>query len=661
MTEHVGRVVGGRYRLLSPLGSGASAEVYLADDVRLRRRVAVKVLHAALADDEAFLRRFRAEARAAAALSHPHIVAVYDWNGDEMPPYIVTEYLAGGSLRAMLDAGHLLSPSQALLVGLQAAQALDHAHRQGFVHRDIKPANLLFGADARLRIADFGLARAIAEAGWTEPSGAVVGTARYASPEQARGEPLDGHSDVYSLALVLVEAVTGAVPFTADTTIGTLMARLDRPLEVPEELSALAGVLEAAGQTSPQDRPDAGVVMRELMAAATDLPRPERLPLVEQTPGRSSSSDPWGGNAEATAVEDATDRTMLHLPAPGAEETGAPRHLAAPPDGTVQFTRPPGSPPVPGADRPPSGKRWLVRIVAVVAAVAVGIGAAWVFWQMSRPAHAVPQELIGAERGEVEELVDEFRWNVDIREEYRADTEEGEVIETDPAPGAELREGGTLVVVVSRGAPLVDAPGDDQLRGLTQEQAEGLLTGPEIGLVPEFVETPSNDVEEDLVIGLDEGTPSRLAQGSSVTVLVASGPAGPPIPDVTGWDFDDAEEALEELGYDVDREREPSDRYGPDQVTRTDPEVGRSAEPGGTVTVYVVQRGRGGDDEGGDGGQVDVPDLGDMSLEDATDELEDAGLSVGNVWGSQDGHVVSSVPLPGTEVPEGSAVNLVLL
>src|SRR5918997_4407347 len=212
MTEQIGRVLGGRYRLLSPLGSGASAQVYLADDVRLRRQVAVKILHPALADDESFLRRFRAEAQSAASLSHPHLLAVYDWSGDDETPFLVTEYLSGGSLRGVLDGGHRLSPSQALVVGLEAAQALDRAHRQGFVHRDIKPANLLFGGDARLRIADFGLARAIAEAGWTEPTGAVLGTARYSSPEQARGEPLDGRSDVYSLGLTLVEADPGSVP-----------------------------------------------------------------------------------------------------------------------------------------------------------------------------------------------------------------------------------------------------------------------------------------------------------------------------------------------------------------------------------------------------------------------------------------------------------------
>ena len=240
MTDQIGRVLSGRYRLIAPVGTGASAQVFLADDVRLRRRVAVKVLHAALADDDAFLRRFRAEAQAAAALNHPNIVAVYDWGDDDGAPYIVTEYLGGGSLRAVLDQGVRLSQSQVLLVGLEATRALDYAHRRGFVHRDVKPANLLFGDDARLRVADFGLARALAEAAWTEPQGAVLGTARYASPEQAQGQPVDGKADVYSLGLVLIEAVTGAVPFSADTTIATLMARVGKPVEVPDALGPAA-------------------------------------------------------------------------------------------------------------------------------------------------------------------------------------------------------------------------------------------------------------------------------------------------------------------------------------------------------------------------------------------------------------------------------------
>src|SRR5436309_8451137 len=257
MTDHVGRVLGGRYRLLAPLGSGASANVFLAEDVVLRRRVAVKVLHEALAQDDPFLRRFQAEARAAAALSHPHVMAVHDWGEDADGPFLVLELLGGGSLRGLLDRGHRLSPSQSLLLGLQAARGLDYAHRRGLVHRDIKPANLLFDEEGRLRIADFGIARALAEAAWTEPAGAVLGTVRYASPEQVRGASIDGRADVYALAVVLVEAVTGEVPFAADTTIATLMARLDTPLVAPESMGPLQAVVERAGCPDPDDRPDA--------------------------------------------------------------------------------------------------------------------------------------------------------------------------------------------------------------------------------------------------------------------------------------------------------------------------------------------------------------------------------------------------------------------
>jgi len=299
----VGRVLAGRYRLVAPIGVGASAQVYLADDVRLRRRVAVKVLHPALAGDPTFLRRFQAEAQSAAAMNHPNIVAVYDWgrdsgnggvdDGPEAVPFLVTEYLDGGSLRGMLDGGDRLDGdagergprpltlSQTLLVGLQVCRGLHYAHSRGFVHRDIKPANLLFGDDNRLRIADFGLARALAEASWTEPEGVVLGTARYVSPEQAEGLPCDTRSDLYSLALVLVECVTGTVPHTGDTALATLAARAGRSVEAdPAVFGPLAPLIEAAGRADPAERCTAAQLGSGLMGAAQQLTAPEPLPFV---------------------------------------------------------------------------------------------------------------------------------------------------------------------------------------------------------------------------------------------------------------------------------------------------------------------------------------------------------------------------------------------
>ncbi|HVA43877.1 MAG TPA: serine/threonine-protein kinase, partial [Acidimicrobiales bacterium] len=183
----LGRSLGGRYRVRGWLGAGASASVYLAVDDRLERQVAVKVLHPALASDAGFLKRFQSEARAAARLRHPHIVQVYDWGEDPAGVYVVLEYLSGGSLRQMLDSSGPLSLAQVVAVGAQAAEGLAHAHKRGTAHRDIKPANLLFDEDGRLAIADFGLARAMADATWTEPAGVILGTARYSSPEQAGG------------------------------------------------------------------------------------------------------------------------------------------------------------------------------------------------------------------------------------------------------------------------------------------------------------------------------------------------------------------------------------------------------------------------------------------------------------------------------------------
>src|SRR5580692_3213413 len=300
ISDSIGRVLGKRYRLLSALGTGASAHVYLAEDVSLQRHVAVKVLQPGLATDEAFLKRFRAEARSVASLNHPHVLRVFDWGDDTDGPYLVLEYLGGGSLRDLLDRDIRLSLSQAAQLGTEVAQGLAYAHLRGLVHRDIKPANLLFDEEGRVRVADFGVARALAEAAWTEPAGAMIGTARYISPEAAEGKPVDGRADVYSLALVLYEAVTGTVPFVTDTTMGTLAARLDAA-----GLAARLGALAAALPT-PAPLP---LVIPHLEAAA---------PIAGfRAPGVSELTD-----SGAVAVGAATSSTAI---SPGiAPAAGAP-------------------------------------------------------------------------------------------------------------------------------------------------------------------------------------------------------------------------------------------------------------------------------------------------------------------------------------------------
>ena len=205
---------------------------------------------------------------------------MFDWGEDADGPYLVLEYLGGGSLRDLLDRGVRLSHSQAAQLGAEVAQGLAYAHVRGLVHRDIKPANLLFDEEGRVRVADFGVARALAEAAWTEPAGAMVGTARYISPEAAEGKPVDGRADVYSLALVLYEAVTGTVPFVTDTTMGTLAARIGQPLPHDEALGPLDDVLARAAAPEVATRLDAAGLAARLGALAAALPTPAPLPLV---------------------------------------------------------------------------------------------------------------------------------------------------------------------------------------------------------------------------------------------------------------------------------------------------------------------------------------------------------------------------------------------
>jgi serine/threonine-protein kinase len=613
--------------------------VYLADDVRLRRRVAVKLLHAALAEDETFLRRFRAEAQAAAALSHPNIVAVYDWGDDDGTPYIVTEYLSGGTLREVLDKGGPLSPSQALLVGLEATRALDYAHRRGFVHRDIKPANLLFGEDGRLRVADFGLARALAEAAWTEPQGAVLGTARYASPEQAQGDSVDGRADVYSLSLVLVEAVTGTVPFTADTTIATLMARVGKPVPVPDDLGPLQKPLQRAGQPAPADRPDSGELAIALMACAEDLPRPEPLALasaatvVDLTAGPGADATMLGGSAhEPSRVAEPGDATVTDVPIVATHPV--PAFIDHPLEDDL--------------DDVPRRRRWLLLALTVLIASILGVGAAWAVIEARAPRYEVPV-LAGNTEDAARKAVDGFGWEIDRRTDRKDGSEPGKVLRTEPEAGEQLKKGDTLVMYVSLGNELAPVP--DDLVGKTIEEATVALEAAG-GFVPKVVDEPSEDDPKGMVLAIAPESSGEQPKGGEIVLTVSSGPEPRTVPSgLAGKTYEEAAAALTAVRLVPVRVEDFSDTVEPGKVIGLRPGEGEKAERDSNVEVVISK--------GPD--LVTVPRVsGASSLAAAVALIEKAGLQAGDVFGPANGRPFDTDPAAGKQVKRGTTVDIYL-
>ena len=631
MADHVGRVLGGRYRLLTPIGTGASAQVFLAEDVTLRRQVAVKVLHPALAEDESFLRRFQAEAHQAAALNHPHAMRVFDWGQSPDGPFLVLEHLGGGSLRDVLDAGHRLSPSQALMVGLQAGRALEYAHRRGLVHRDVKPANLVFDEEGRLCIADFGLARALAEAAWTEPAGAILGTARYASPEQAQGLSVDGKADVYSLALVLVEAVTGRVPFSADTTIATLMARVNAQMEAPEEMGPLGPVLEQATRPDPADRLDARSLVAALEAAARQLPAPDPLPLVVRPSGddtvvlRAPVAGEGGG--KAGAAPGGTDVTELAV---SLREQADPTGPIAVTDDVV----------LPAARR--RRRRWPWAVLTVLLAV-LGAGTAYVIAQAQIPEHPVPS-LRGRTLAEARAEVADEEFEIKLgAPRFDEEVPDQHIVDQDPSALRDLREGDTITVVLSKGPAPRAVP---DLTGLDQAGAEQQLT--EKGFVAKVVPQPDEEKPPGQVITWSP-TGSELPKGTEVTVTVSSGPAPREIPDVTGKSFEEAAAALAVAGLKAEQAEVFSSDVARGLVVSTKPSVGRSVARDSTVTVNVSK----GPDT------VPIPDVLGKTVADATAALQAVGLQVSGTGGRPRGQLVFLTdPQPGTRVSRGAGVFL---
>lgn len=660
----VGRVLGNRYRLLTAIGLGSSARVYLADDVKLRRRVAVKVLNPMMASDANFLARFQHEAQSLAHLSHPNIVTVYDVNDGENalaePPYLVTEYLAGGSLLNMLDMGYRLSPSQAVVVGLDAARGLQFAHARGLVHRDIKPANLLFGDDQRVRIADFGLARAIAEFGATRPSGVFEGTARYISPEQTKEQPLDGRSDVYSLALVLVEALTGTVPFSADTLLGTAFARVDKDLAPPEGIGALGEVIAAAGRHDPAERVDAAGLVAKLEEVAKTLPRAEPFPLDGSALAGSVGSeerDPTQHVSRPAPIKSPKDSSK---PAVAATAKGADGNMVGSKkvysvgDGGVFDIEAAEAESDRGgqadsstddAPEDPIAKRKKRQKFALLSGLAVVLlaGGGTTAYVMSRtPTHVVPTLQGLTLPAADQEVIDEKFIVRPGAEVYSSKVPEGKIVTQRPAAGTRVKEGESIFVTLSKGVQPVKV---DSLTGLTFDQAIAVLRSR--GLKP--IEPPqlvdSETVPEGQVVDWDPK--GEVDPGSSVFVKVSSGPPTVEIPSLNGMLPDDALAAVPP-GITAVLQKQFADKTPAGKVIGSSPKAGETV-PKGTEIKILVSIGP---------ELVVVPNVINKSPAEASAILKSAGFKVGSTVGPPDMPVLHTRPIRNTKAKRGAAITL---
>ena len=549
------RAFGGRYQLLEFVGEGSNARVYVAEDLTLRRRVALKILRADTAEDAGFTESFADQMRATSALSHPRVLPVYDWGVDPQP-YTVTEYLTGGSLSALLREGYRLTPSQALMVGLEAARALVNIHKGGRAHLGLTPSAILFDSGARPYISDLGLAAALDEAAQQAAETADAGPTETADPAAAPaaaasvdpgGAPasysrIEQAQDVHDLALVLCEAVTGSRNLTVD---------VGGPDPIPiTALGPLQAVLERAIAADPIGRLTASELASELLRIAPLLPRPDPLPLaISKAP--PADAGPTQGSSEAFEQIGPTVSECLAIP-----HDDIPR------------------------------RRWPGLLLAAVLVLGGAAGGIWA-WLSVGSDPTVP-DLQGQPRAAASSAAAESGWEVNELLVRMPNTERGEILRTEPAAGTPLGEGETLDVFVSLGEPLILVADLDVVYGMTVDDAADELMAAGLDFAGE---TLANDdvVPAGNVIGLDlAGDVYELEVGSDVVLLVSEGPADRIVPRVPeSRELDDAADALDAIQLVPRLVQEFSAEVPEGTVIGFRPASGNSLPIGSTVEVRV--------------------------------------------------------------------------
>lgn len=629
MSDPGSTIFNGRYELHRRLGRGGMAEVFLARDQLLDRPVAVKVLFPEFATDPSFVERFRREATAAANLSHPNIVGVYDWGEADSTYFIVMEYVDGRTLSDILRTEGPLHPDRVADIGADVAAALGFAHRNGVVHRDVKPGNVIVTAAGLVKVADFGIARAItatSDENLTQV-GTVMGTAAYFSPEQARGDNVDPRSDIYSLGCVLYELVVGRPPFAGDSPVAIAYKHVHETVVPPRQHSAaippaLEAIMLKCLAKNPANRypsaEDLRADLRRFREGGRILAEPVMAPPVD--PGAT------GMLAATTAVPAATTANPVYE------------------DDDDDYD-----------DEPRRSGAFVVALVVLLAilggvlflfANALGLGG------NDTPAVELVEvpNVLGKPVAEATSVLKELGFKVETSSESNEDQAAGNVFDQNPARGEKIEKGSTVSLKVSAGAEAIPVP---DVRGSQIDDARRLLSGQGFLVREEPIPDETAPVGE--VVDQTPAPNQDAPKGSEVVLQVSSGPEQRPVPDVTGRTLSDASNLLGQNGFSVTSVEEASADVPKGSVIRTEP-AANTLQPKGATIKVVVSSGP---------ATATVPSVVGLSEANAINTLQSKGFKVNVVEQdtadpAKNNRVISQDPAGNTDAPEGSTVTIVV-
>lgn len=610
----VGRILDGRYRIEDRIARGGMATVYAATDLRLDRYVAIKVMHASLAEDSAFVSRFVREAKSAARLSDPHVVAVYDQGEDSGLIYLVMEFVPGRTVRDVLREFGRLSPEQALTILDPVLQALDAAHAAGFVHRDVKPENVLLTDDGRVKVADFGLARAISAGNATAATqGLLIGTVAYLSPEQVQRGIADARSDVYGAGILLYEMITGSVPFAGETPLAVAYQHVNAVVPVPSSVrpgipAEVDALVARATERDPDLRyPNAASFLADLRRIRSGLPAPRPFGVGESN--ASTLIVPLAGLQTGPIVHNSLDAPPTLVAAPRKKRKGL-----------ITFI-----------------------VFAVIAALVAGAA-----WYLGVGKKVTVPSVSGLTAAAAQAKLKPLNLALSIGGQQFSETiPSGHIISTNPQAGTDVRDGSTIAAIVSKGLERYAIP---QVAGMSVADATAAITDSSLTVGGQTT-AYDEKIAKGKVIGTNPPANQKLKRDQQVTLIVSKGPAPVPVPNLVGRSLSSAEKSLTNIGLEYSVTREYSKSVPTGHVISTDPKAGEKANRGDSVSL-VVSKGP---------PLITVPDLYKTAEADARATLEGLGFKVTVTYPlgiSPFGRVVRQSEPVGTQLPWGSTISI---